>query len=198
MDPKRFDQVSVDRSLFGEQSRWLCDGMEVTLSLLKDGVPVSGTHSGHPPDPRCHRHESNQRDLAGVVPAIVTLEVATSGVFVKGDTSGSALIPCTLENGVQPCGNRAAGSSRYARWFICETTALNFWIGLWALCTCTYLQSPLSRGNTQLTLAHCTDPVDIPSSPWGRSPSHIKRFLMSSATLALVPAMRLALSSSGL
>ena len=101
MDPERFDQVSMDRSLFGEQSRWLCDGMEVTLSLLQDGVPVSGTHTVHPPEPRWDLHVSNPQDLAGIVPATVILEVADGGAFVKGDTAGSALKPCTLENGVQ-------------------------------------------------------------------------------------------------
>lgn len=44
MDPEEFTQVTVDEGIFGEQRRWLADGMEVTLSCLQDGSPIMGEH----------------------------------------------------------------------------------------------------------------------------------------------------------
>lgn len=42
MDPVTYEQVTVNRSLFGDQAKWLTDGMEVTLSILTDGEAVLG------------------------------------------------------------------------------------------------------------------------------------------------------------
>jgi len=52
------------------------------------------------------KHEYNQEMLrggeaAGEVAKMLTLEVKDAGSYVKGDTAGASLKPCTLENGVQ-------------------------------------------------------------------------------------------------
>ena len=99
------------------------------------------------------------------MPATVALEVADGGAFVKDDTAGSALKPCTLENG-KVCGDRAPDSCGHARWVIFETTALNSWIR-------SVHKDLAAISPIQLTLAHCTNPVDIPASSSGRSPSYI-------------------------
>lgn len=42
MDPSTYEQVTVDQGIFGEQSRWLSDGMEVSMSILTSGEVVIG------------------------------------------------------------------------------------------------------------------------------------------------------------
>lgn len=42
MDTEQYNQIAVDKSLFGDQCQWLTDGVEVTVSMLQDGEPVKG------------------------------------------------------------------------------------------------------------------------------------------------------------
>ncbi len=76
MDQETFDQVTVDRSRIGDESRFLSDGMSVQLLLL-DGEP------------------------AGVqLPTTVELEVVETEPAVRGDTVGNVQKPATLAGGV--------------------------------------------------------------------------------------------------
>ncbi len=75
MNTETYDQISVDRSLFGEPVKYLKDGMEVTV-VEHDGTVI------------------------GVeVPFFVELEVAMTDPGVRGDTASGGSKPATLETG---------------------------------------------------------------------------------------------------
>ena len=37
-----FEQVQVDKQIFGDQGKWLVDGLEMTVDILQSGEPVTG------------------------------------------------------------------------------------------------------------------------------------------------------------
>lgn len=75
MDLESFEDVPIEGTLLGEQSKWLKDGMEVEVSFHND-VPF------------------------GVeVPNFVELEVTETEPGFKGDTATGATKPATLETG---------------------------------------------------------------------------------------------------
>ncbi len=78
MDKENFEQILVGADVLEEDlSRFLQDGMEVTISLY-EGVPV------------------------GVeLPKTVTLAVIEADAVVKGQTASSSYKPAVLENGVR-------------------------------------------------------------------------------------------------
>ena len=39
---ENYDQVEVDKQIFGEQARWLIDGLDVTVDVLPSGELVIG------------------------------------------------------------------------------------------------------------------------------------------------------------
>ena len=49
MDPVTYEQVTVERALFQDQSKWLTEGMDVSMSVLSDGEPVIGRYKLHKP-----------------------------------------------------------------------------------------------------------------------------------------------------
>ena len=77
MDQQTFEQISVDKSLFGDAIVFLQDGMKIIVELHED-KPVSAT-----------------------LPDYVTLEIVESEPVVKGQTASSSYKPAKLENGVR-------------------------------------------------------------------------------------------------
>lgn len=77
MDPGSYEQVSVDRDLFGAAVAYLAEGADVTVSF----------HNGAP--------------IAGEVPATVTLQVAETGPYAKGDSAQQSYKSAIMENGVE-------------------------------------------------------------------------------------------------
>jgi elongation factor P len=75
MDNETYEQINVPRILFGEQIKFLQEGMAVLISLESEN-PVSVQ-----------------------IPTHVVLEVVYSEPGVKGDTANSPLKPATLEGG---------------------------------------------------------------------------------------------------
>ena len=39
---ENYEQVEVDKQIFGDQSRWLIDGLDVTVDILQNGELVTG------------------------------------------------------------------------------------------------------------------------------------------------------------
>ena len=39
---ENYEQVEVDKQIFGDQSRWLIDGLDVTVDILQSGELVTG------------------------------------------------------------------------------------------------------------------------------------------------------------
>ncbi|EFJ21954.1 hypothetical protein SELMODRAFT_443353 [Selaginella moellendorffii] len=82
MDPKTFDQVTVDKELFGTGASYLSDGMSVTVQM-HEGKPVTAS-----------------------VPVSLTCKVVEAEPFMKGQTQAAAYKHITLENGkiiMAPC-----------------------------------------------------------------------------------------------
>ena len=77
MEPTTFEQVYVPQGVLGEQSAYLAENMEVTLSL-HNGVPISIE-----------------------LPPRVVLEIVDTEPVVKGQTASSSFKPAVLSNGVR-------------------------------------------------------------------------------------------------
>jgi elongation factor P len=77
MSPESFEQVTVPKDIVGDQSVYLAENMEVTLSL-HNGIPI-----------------------AIELPARVTLEVVETEPVVKGQTASASFKPAMLSNGVR-------------------------------------------------------------------------------------------------
>jgi elongation factor P len=77
MNPESFDQVTVPKDVIGDQSVYLTESMEVTLSL-HNGIPISIE-----------------------LPQRVTLEVVETEPVVKGQTASASFKPAILSNGVR-------------------------------------------------------------------------------------------------
>ena len=41
---EQYEQISVDKSIFGDQERWLTESGEVSVQLLEDGEAVTGDY----------------------------------------------------------------------------------------------------------------------------------------------------------
>jgi len=39
---QQYEQISVDKAIFGDHEKWLTEGVEVSLQLLQDGEAVTG------------------------------------------------------------------------------------------------------------------------------------------------------------
>jgi len=76
MDTENYEQVSVPPPVVGDDSRFLVENQEVSLFLLK-GKPITME-----------------------LPAAVNLKVTSAETGLKGDTSGAATKPVTLETGL--------------------------------------------------------------------------------------------------
>jgi elongation factor P len=77
MDQESFEQISVDKSLFGDAIVFLQDGMKIIVELHEE-KPVSAT-----------------------LPDYVTLQIVEAEPVVKGQTASSSYKPAILENGVR-------------------------------------------------------------------------------------------------
>jgi elongation factor P len=77
MEPNTFDQVHVPQSVIGDQSAFLTENMEVTLSL-HNGVPISVE-----------------------LPPRVVLEIVETEPAMKGQTASSSFKPALLSNGAR-------------------------------------------------------------------------------------------------
>ena len=77
MDSVSFEQVAVPRSMVGEQSAFLQDGMEVTING-HDGEPISIE-----------------------LPDKVTVTVLEADAVVKGQTASSSYKPAIVDNGIR-------------------------------------------------------------------------------------------------
>jgi elongation factor P len=77
MHPETFDQITVPKSVIGDQAVYLQEGMSCTISL----------HEGNP--------------VAIELPQRVTLEVVEAEPVVKGQTAASSYKPAVLSNGVR-------------------------------------------------------------------------------------------------
>jgi elongation factor P len=77
METETYDQVTVPKSIIGEQARFLQDGMQVTIRMHQ-GTPVSIE-----------------------LPARVTLTVVETEPVVKGQTAHASFKPAILENGLR-------------------------------------------------------------------------------------------------
>ncbi len=75
MHPETYDQVSVNRTTFGDSIKYLKDGMEVNVI------------------------EHNDKILGAEVPYFVELEVVDTDPGVRGDTASGGSKPATLETG---------------------------------------------------------------------------------------------------
>jgi elongation factor P len=75
MEPETYDQMTIPKEIFGDQSVYLQENMPISLSL-HEGVPV-----------------------AVEIPARVTLEVVEADPVVKGQTASSSYKPAMLANG---------------------------------------------------------------------------------------------------
>jgi len=79
MDKETFEQLVVGSDVLDEdQSRWLQDGMEVTVSLY-EGTPVGAE-----------------------LPKTVILAVTEADAVVKGQTASSSYKPAIVEGGIRP------------------------------------------------------------------------------------------------
>ena len=77
MEPETFEQLSVPKSVVGDQSIWLQENMSCVLSL-HDGTPISIE-----------------------LPQRVTLEIVDAEPVVKGQTASSSYKPAKLSNGAR-------------------------------------------------------------------------------------------------
>ena len=77
MDPNTFEQVHVSKDVIGEQSAYLTENMEISMSL-HNGVPISVE-----------------------LPPRVVLEVVETEPAMKGQTASSSFKPAVLSNGVR-------------------------------------------------------------------------------------------------
>ena len=77
MDPNTFEQVHVSKDVIGEQSAYLTENMEITMSL-HNGVPISVE-----------------------LPPRVVLEVVETEPAMRGQTASSSFKPAVLSNGVR-------------------------------------------------------------------------------------------------
>jgi len=77
MEPETYDQISVPKDIFGEQSVYLQENMPLNVSL-HEGVPI-----------------------AVELPQRVTLEVVEADPVVKGQTASSSYKPAVLSNGLR-------------------------------------------------------------------------------------------------
>lgn len=77
MEPNTFDQIHVSGAIIGDQSAYLTENMEVTMSL----------HNGLP--------------IAIELPPRVVLEIVDTEPVVKGQTASSSFKPAVLSNGVR-------------------------------------------------------------------------------------------------
>jgi elongation factor P len=77
MDPNTFEQVHVSKDIIGEQTAYLTENMEVSMSL-HNGVPISLE-----------------------LPPRVVLQVVETEPVVRGQTASSSFKPAVLSNGVR-------------------------------------------------------------------------------------------------
>ncbi len=75
MDPNTGDQLMVPGSVMVEEQKWLADGMNCDVTLLKE------------------------RPIGVELPAHVELEITQSDPGVKGDTASGATKPATMSTG---------------------------------------------------------------------------------------------------
>ena len=77
MDMKSYEQFSIGPEVLGDYAKYLKEGIEVTLLVDEEGVPVTVDF-----------------------PKKVTLKVTEAPEGVRGDTSGNVTKEVTLENGL--------------------------------------------------------------------------------------------------
>lgn len=51
---ENYEQVEVDRQIFGDQARWLVDGLDINVDLLQSGEPVIGEEYCNKPQSKSH------------------------------------------------------------------------------------------------------------------------------------------------
>ena len=76
MDPDNFEQISINKSLFGEKNKLLKENMEVNIQFYEDQA------------------------LSVDLPSMVELIVENTDVAIKNQTASSSYKPATLENGI--------------------------------------------------------------------------------------------------
>ncbi len=77
MDTKNYEQFSIGHEVLGEYAKYLKEGLEVTLLVDEDGIPITVDF-----------------------PKKVTLKVTEAFEASRGDTSGNVTKEVTLENGL--------------------------------------------------------------------------------------------------
>lgn len=77
MDQQTFEQISVDKALFGDSIVFLQDGMKIIVELYEE------------------------RPISATLPEHVTLTITEAEPVVKGQTAASSYKPAILENGVR-------------------------------------------------------------------------------------------------
>jgi len=77
MDNNTYEQIEIQKTIFGGLEVFLQDGMTVTLELVQDKI------------------------MAAKVPIHVTLEVEEAEAVVKGQTVSTSNKPAVMENGVK-------------------------------------------------------------------------------------------------
>ncbi|KAL4429613.1 hypothetical protein ABPG77_008662 [Micractinium sp. CCAP 211/92] len=81
MDPDTFEQLTVDRELFGEAADFLKEGLDVTLNF--------------------HVTTSSDAPVTGEVPQHVTLAVVEAAPTMKGETAAPSYKRAVVEGGVE-------------------------------------------------------------------------------------------------
>jgi elongation factor P len=77
MDPETFEQVSIPQASIGATSRFLKEGMKITVELL------------------------GEEPLTIQFPKVVALKVSTTGPGIRGGHDVSTMKPATLENDIE-------------------------------------------------------------------------------------------------
>jgi elongation factor P len=77
MDKETFEQMSLNKDIFGDKIAYLMDGMDVTVEFYNDN-PISA-----------------------LLPETVQLRIADCEPAIKGQTAASSFKPAKLENGVR-------------------------------------------------------------------------------------------------
>ena len=76
MEPKTFEQISIDESMLGEKSKLLTENLEVTISFLEE------------------------KPLTIDLPNNIECEIDSTEGVVKGQTAASSYKPAKLKNGI--------------------------------------------------------------------------------------------------
>ena len=76
MEPKTFEQISLDSNLLGEKSKLLTENLEVSISFLEE------------------------KPLSVDLPNNIECEIESTEGVVKGQTAASSYKPAKLKNGI--------------------------------------------------------------------------------------------------